>query len=93
MESWVQTIGAAPIATGFFAMGCVILLMARHILKQQEMIVSLQRECFAEVTKLTIATSAALSSNGQAMTAVGAGMASAQRAMEVATAVIERTGR
>lgn len=93
METWVQSIGTAPIATAFTVAGLVIGLMARHIVKQQDAIVTLQRECLREVKDLTVATNAALSSASQAMTAAGAGMNSAREAMQVATAVMQRTER
>ena len=93
METWVQSIGAAPIATAFFALCCVIAVMARHIVKQQETILTVQRECSKEVKDLTVATNAALSSNSQALTAAAAGMSAARETMQMATAVMERTAR
>lgn len=93
MESWVQTIGVAPVATAFVGLCIVILFMARHILKQQDARIEDQKACLKEVKDLTVATNAALSAASQAMTAAGAGMNSAREAMQTATAVMERSVR
>lgn len=93
MESWVQSIGAAPIATAFVVLCGVILLMARHIIKMQDGRIEDQRACLKEVRDLTVATNSALSAASQAMAAAGAGMNSAREAMQVATAVMQRTGQ
>lgn len=91
METWVATIGTAPIAAAFFVAGAVIVALARHIVKLQDAIVTMQRDCLREVKDLTVATNAALSSASQAMAASGAGMSSAREAMQVATAVMQRS--
>ncbi len=93
METWVQSIGVAPIATAFFVLCGVIVLMARHIVRQQDARIEDQKTCLKEVRELTVATNAALSSASQGMTAAAAGMNGAREAMQVATAVMERSGR
>lgn len=93
MESWVQSIGVAPVASAFVGLCIVILFMARHIIKQQDARIEDQRACLKEIKDLTVATNSALSAASQAMTAAGAGMNSAREAMQTATAVMERTGR
>lgn len=93
LESWVQSIGTAPIATLLAVMGAAILLMARHIVQQQKERIADQKASHQEVKELAVATNAALSSASQAMAAAGAGMNSAREAMQVATAVMERAGR
>ncbi len=93
METWITSIGVAPVATAFAALCLVIGLMARHIIKQQETILTIQRECLDEVKELTVATNAALSTNSQALTVAGVGMNSAREAMQLAAAIFERMGR
>lgn len=93
METWVTTIGTAPIAVLVFVLGSVIVLMARHIVKLQDTIVTMQGECLRDVKDLTVATNAALSSASQAMSAAAAGMSTAREAMQVATAVMQRSGQ
>lgn len=93
MENWVTSIGTAPIATAFFVLGAVCALLGRHVLKQQEAILTIQRDCSREVRELTVATNAALSSTSQALTAAAASMNSARETMQVTTAVMERMGR
>lgn len=93
MEAWINSIGVAPIATAFFALCAVVVLLARHIVKLQDAIVTTQRDCLSDVKDLTVATNAALSSASQAMAASAAGMSSAREAMQVATAVMQRSGQ
>lgn len=93
LESWVQSIGTAPIATLVFVLCATIGLMARHIVKQQADRIADQKAAFTEVKELAVATNAALSSASQAMSGAGAAMNSAREAMQVATAVMERAGR
>ena len=93
MESWITHIGTAPIATAFVGLCAAIVLMARHIVRQQDQRIEDQKATAKELRDLTVATSAALSSTAQAMTAAGAGMNSAREAMQVATAIMERTSR
>ena len=93
MEPWIETIGMAPIATLIVALCGVIVVQARHIVRQQDAMMEVQRDCLKDVKELTVATNSALSSASQAMTAAGAGMNTAREAMQVATAVMERSGR
>lgn len=104
MESWVSSIGTAPIATLIFVMGAVIVFLWRHNVSErktdQETIQRLQREHQAELREmyretrdLTVATNAALSSTSQGLTAAAASMNSARETMQVTTAVMERIGR
>lgn len=93
METWVQSIGTAPIATLLFVLCAVILLMARHIIKQQDQRIADQKAAFLEVKELAVATNTALSSASQAMAANGATLTAAREAMQTATALMERSGR
>ena len=93
METWVQSFGAAPIATIFFVLCSTVALMARHIVKQQDARIEDHRNYLRESREMAEATNAALSSASQAMTAAGAGMASAREAMQIATAVMQRSER
>lgn len=93
LETWVQSIGVYPIATLIVALCGVIIVQARHIVRQQDLRIEDQKAAFKEVKDLAVATNTALSSASQAMTANGAGMSSAREAMQVATAVMERACR
>ena len=93
METWVQSVGVAPIASLIVALCGVIALMARHIVKQQDQRIEDQKTNAKELRDLTVATNAGLSSAAQGMTAAAAGMNSAREAMQTATAVMERMGR
>lgn len=93
METWVQSIGAYPIATLIVALCGVIVIQARHIVKQQDLRIEDQKANAKELRDLTVATSAGLSSAAQGMAAAAAGMNSARETMQTATAVMERVGR
>lgn len=93
METWVQSIGAAPIATLIVVLCGVIVWLARLIVRQQDERLADQKAAFADLKEVTVAANTALSSASQAMTANGAILASAREAMQVATAVMERAGR
>lgn len=93
METWVQSIGAAPIATAFFILCATVAFLARHIIAQQEARIEDHRNYLRESREMAAATNSALSSASQAMAAAGAGMASAREAMQIATAVMQRSER
>lgn len=93
MEGWVQSIGVAPIASLIVVLCTAIVLLARHIVKQQDQRIEDQKAHAKELRDLTVATNAGLSSAAQGMSAAAAGMNSAREAMQTTTAVMERLGR
>ena len=93
METWVTSIGAAPIATLIVALCGVIIVQARYIVRQQDQRIEDQKANAKELRDLTVASNAGLSSAAQGMTSAAAGMNSAREAMQTATAVMERIGR
>lgn len=91
METWVQSIGVAPIASLIVGLCAVIVVMARHIVKQADQRIEDQKANAKDLRDLTVATNAGLSSAAQGMTAASAGMSTAREAMQIATAVMQRS--
>ncbi len=93
MESWVQSIGTAPIASLVVVLCGVIVLMARHIVQQHERRIEDQRLHTKELRELIEMVSPAVSSAAAGMTSAAAAMTAAREAMQITTGVVERMGR